>query len=230
VEHSASFVKVEDIEDAIAQVGDIKAARIVAAPDGVIQEIHVLALPTKTPKQLVRDIESTIMARFGIAVDHKKISIAQLGSDSSGMPAATSAATPQAETRPSSVRPRIISINAAVSGVSASATVALEIGGREFVGTSSGPASQTGRARLVALATLDAVGQYADDAVTFALEDVAVVPLGRERVAVSCIQLVSSFGEQSFAGSALVRQNEKDSIVRATLDAINRRMGILTTS
>ena len=54
--------------------------------------------------------------------------------------------------------------------------------------------------------------------------------LGREQVAVSCIALVTTLGEQHFAGSALVRQNEKDSIVRATLDAINRRMGFLTTA
>lgn len=227
---SASFVKVEDLEDAIAQIAEIKAARVVAAPDGHIQEIHVLALPTKAPKQLVRDIESTIMARFGVAIDHKKVSIAQLGPDAAPVASRSPLPGRSIDSRPSSVRPRIMSINASVTGVNATATVALEIGGRELVGTAAGPASQTGRARLVALATLDAVSQYADDAVTFALEDVAVVQLGRERVAVSCIQLVSSFGEQSFAGSALVRQNEKDSIVRATLDAINRRMGMLTTA
>jgi hypothetical protein len=78
------------------------------------------------------------------------------------------------------------------------------------------------------LATLDAVDQYAEGAVSFALEDVTIVQLGREQVAVSCITLVTPYGEQSFGGSAMVRQNDKDSIVRATLDAINRRMGVLT--
>ena len=38
--------------------------------------------------------------------------------------------------------------------------------------------------------------------------------LGKEQVAVACMTLVITLGEQSFAGSALVRQNEKDSIVR----------------
>ena len=218
----ASRIKVEDIEAALSEVGEIKAARIVAAPDGSIAEIHVIALPTKAPKQLVRDIESTIMARFGIPVDHKKISIALLGRD------AIKDETTVIE-RPSVARPRICSINATVSGVQASASVTLEIGGDDFVGTVSGPASQTGRARLVALATLDAVSQYTDATISFALEDVAIVPLGREKVAVSCIALVSSFGEQHFSGSALVRQNDNDSIVRATLDAINRRMGFLKT-
>jgi len=36
-------------------------------------------------------------------------------------------------------------------------------------------------------------------------------------------------GEQTFSGSAMVRQNDNDSVVRATLDAINRRMDLLTT-
>jgi len=223
VDQSASRVKVEDIEAALSEVGEIKAARIVAAPDGSIAEIHVLALPTKAPKQLVRDIESTLMARFGIPVDHKKISIALLGRES------LKDEQPVPE-RSTVVRPRICSINATVSGVQASASVVLEIGESNYTGSASGPASQTGRSRLVALAALDAVSQYTDATISFALEDVAIVQLGREKVAVSCIALVSGFGEQHFSGSALVRQNDNDSIVRATLDAINRRMGFLTTA
>jgi len=222
VEPSASRVKVEDIEAALSEVGEIQAARVVVETDGSISEIHVLALPTKAPKQLVRDIESCIMATFGIPVDHKKISIALLGRDALQP-------EPEAPRRPSAIRPRVCSINATVSGVQASASVLLEIDGQEYTGTSSGPASQTGRLRLVALATLDAVSQYADATTSFALEDVAIVKLGREKTAVSCIALVSGLGEQTFSGSAMVRQNDNDSVVRATLDAINRRMDFLTT-
>ena len=73
---------IAEIEQALGQVADIRAARVVSSDDGVIQEIHVLASPTKSPKQLVRDIESTIMAQFGIPIDHRTVSIAQLGRDS----------------------------------------------------------------------------------------------------------------------------------------------------
>lgn len=221
VDSAASHVTLDEIEQTLTQIGDIKAARVVASPDGLIQEIHVLALPSKSPKQLVRDIESTIMARFGIAVDHKKISIAQLGTEA--MP------KPDASVQAEQPRARINSINEAVTGVSATVTVVLELDGDIYTGEAGGPASQTGRRRLIALATLDAVEAYSDEAESYALEDVAVVQLGKERVAVSCVVLVSSLGEQAFAGSALVRQNEKDSIVRATLNAINRRMGLLTS-
>jgi hypothetical protein len=215
-----SHVTIDDIERTLGQVAEIKAARVVASPEGAIQEVHVLALPNKSPKQLVRDIESTLMATYGLAVDHKKISIAQLGQDS----------LPDEVSLPAPVRARIDAINSGVSGVHATVDVALEIDGERYVGEAAGPASQTGRLRLVALATLEAVYQYAHGSHSFALEDVAIVQLGRERVAVSCIALVSPLGEQSFVGSALIRQNEKDSIVKATLDAINRRLGFLTTT
>ncbi|MDH4139372.1 MAG: hypothetical protein OEV43_02250 [Coriobacteriia bacterium] len=214
-----SHVSVDDIENTLNQVAEIKAARVVVSPEGLIQEIHVLALPTKSPKQLVRDIESTLMARFGVPVDHRKISIAQLGAES--MPTGAEAGN---------FRARIISVNEHVSGVRASVAVVLEIEGSEYIGQASGPASQTIRTRLVAQATLDAAEQYTDGEYSFALEDVAIIQLGKERAAVSCVTLVSPPGEQTYAGSALVRQNEKDSIVRATLDAINRRLGLLTTS
>ncbi len=219
MDQRTSHVSIEDIEATLSLVSEIKAARVVTSPEGVIQEVHVLALPTKSPKQLVRDIESTLMARFGIAIDHKKISIAQLGQDS----------MPEIDTGISEVRARIMEINANVAGVHAAVTVTLELEGDTYAGKASGPASSTGRQRLVATATLDAVEQYAQGALSFALEDVSIIQLGRENVAVSCVTLVSPLGEQAYAGSALVRQNEKDSIVRATLDAINRRLGFLTT-
>jgi hypothetical protein len=215
-----SQVTVAEIEQALCQVAEIKAARVVTSPEGVIQEIHVLALPSKQPKQLVRDIESTIMASFGIPVDHKKISIAQLGTDM----------MPKEEQAKEPTRPRIKSINSQVSGVKSTVTVDLELEGDSYIGEATGAASQTQRLRLVAEATMRAVEEYVNGSYSFALEDVAIQHLGRERVAVSCITLVTPLGEQTFAGSALVRQNENDSIVKATLDAINRRMGFLTTT
>jgi hypothetical protein len=219
VDEGISQVTLEEIEESLCKIGEIKAARVVASSFGSIEEIHVLALPTKPPKQLVRDIESLIMARFGIEIDHKKISIAQLGEDvvEKGSPSLHP-------------RARIDGIQTQVHGVSATVTVHLDFEGRAIDGSASGPASQTGRLRLVAQATIDAVEKYLDHELSFALEDVAVCKLGGEQVAVSCMVLVTTLGEQAFAGSALVRQNENDSIVRATLDAVNRRLGFLTTA
>lgn len=220
MEQDAAPVAVEDIEEALCEVSGIKAARVVTSTDGVILEVHVLALPDKTPKQIVRDVESAVMARFGVPIDHKKISIAQLGD----------VALPRdEEVQSEGQRARIHSIDAGVSGVHATAKVVLELEEELYVGEATGPASQTGRMRLIAQATLNAIEQYAHGVVSFALEDVAIVQLGQERAAVCCVQRVTPLGEQSFTGSALVHQNEKDSIVRATLDAMNRRLSLLKT-
>jgi hypothetical protein len=208
---------VAEIEEALGQVEEIRAARIVASDEGVIQEIHVLATPQKSPKQIVRDVESTIMARFGIAIDHRTVSIAQLGRD-------VAPRDPRDRGRA-----RIQGVSAEVIGVRASAKVSLELDGEVYEGETEGPASTTGRRRLVAQATLNAVDKYLNGDFGFALEDVTLVELGREKVAVSCIILVTPLGEQPLAGSAFARQGENESIVRATLDAINRRMNFLTT-
>jgi len=49
-------VDVIAIEQELCRLPDVSAARIVAGPEGRPVEIHVLALPTKAPKQIVRDI------------------------------------------------------------------------------------------------------------------------------------------------------------------------------
>ncbi len=203
-----------EVENTLCQIREIKAARVVASRDQVIEELHILASTDKGPKQIVRDIESALMARYGLAIDHKKISIAQLGHE---------------EVAAESLRPRIISVRTGSAGTTEHVAVVLEMGGRELVGEATGPASRTGSLRLLAQATLDAVAQHGEGC-SFALEDVGVTPMGRERVALSCVVLVTPLGEHSFSGSAVVRQNEKDSIVRATLDALNRRLGFLTSS
>ena len=211
-------VTVGEIETALCRMPDIKAARVVVDSLGDILEVHVLALPSKQPKQLVRDIESAIMAEFGIAIDHKKVSIAQLGPQQM-----------EAPERKAPARARIISINTEVSGLVTSATVALDFDGDTITGNAQGPGSETMRQRVVAMATINALEQYSAGAFGFALEDVAVMQLGHQSVAVSCLVVVTPLGDQAFVGSALVRQSEKDSIVRATLNAINRRVGFLTT-
>jgi hypothetical protein len=52
------------------------SAKIVASPNGDVDEIHVLTTAEYTPKQTVRNIESALIAHLGMRVDHRKISVA----------------------------------------------------------------------------------------------------------------------------------------------------------
>src|SRR5690242_12048496 len=67
----------EQIESVIANLRGIEAVKVVTSP-AVIDEIHVIVNDERTPKQVVRDIESILMARLNLSVDHKKISVAQV--------------------------------------------------------------------------------------------------------------------------------------------------------
>ncbi|MDO8886567.1 hypothetical protein [Candidatus Oleimmundimicrobium sp.] len=205
----------DNAEKTICQIKEVQAARIVPGEGDTIEEIHVLALPGKAPKQLVRDIESALMASYGLPVDHKKVSIAQV---SNGEVTLTKKA-----------RPKILNINSELSGVQAKVTVALALDEVKYEGIAKGPASQTELRRLVVLATLDAIEKFMQDSSVFALEDVDLISLGRKKVAVCCISVVSLSEEQLFSGSAIVKQSNNDSVVRATLDAVNRRFGFLKT-
>jgi len=68
---------VKRAENLIAGLTGVLSASIVVTPQGEISEIHVLAQPDVPPKQVVRNIESALMAQLGVRVDHRKISVAQ---------------------------------------------------------------------------------------------------------------------------------------------------------
>ncbi|MCL4499190.1 MAG: hypothetical protein M1335_02975 [Chloroflexi bacterium] len=212
---------VEGIEEALCQLDDVQAARIVVSADNNIEEIHIVAAPVKGAKQLVRDVETTLMARYGIPVNHRKISIAQVNQPIIAGDAAT---------EPDEIpRLRIVSVNTEVSGSRARAVVTLGSDDVAEEGVAEGLASQSEWLRLVAQATLEAVSRFAPPSVCLAVEDVATVNLGKETIAVACITSLGSFGEHTLVGSALIRDSDRESIVRATLDAINRRFSFLKT-
>src|SRR5581483_10105028 len=52
------------------------SARIVAAHNGAVDEIHLLTTTEVSPKQTVRNVESALIAHLGMRVSHKKISVA----------------------------------------------------------------------------------------------------------------------------------------------------------
>src|SRR5687767_12232826 len=64
-------------ENLLTSLEGVLSARVVTTPLGEVSEVHVLAQAGLAPKQLVRNIESALLAHLGLRVDHRKISIAQ---------------------------------------------------------------------------------------------------------------------------------------------------------
>ena len=63
-------------ENLLTSLEGIISARVVTTPLGEVSEIHILAQAGLTPKQIVRNVESALLAQLGLKVDHRKISIA----------------------------------------------------------------------------------------------------------------------------------------------------------
>src|SRR4051794_31084444 len=70
-----------ELEDALRHIQGVRAASVVTGPDAVPTEVHVLADPGKPAKQVVRDVQSLAMARYDIDIDHRIVSVVQMGDD-----------------------------------------------------------------------------------------------------------------------------------------------------
>src|ERR687887_180833 len=68
---------VKRAENLITSLTGVLSARVVVTPLGEVSEIHVLTTSEVQPKQVVRNIESALLAQLGMKLDHRKISVAQ---------------------------------------------------------------------------------------------------------------------------------------------------------
>ena len=73
---AGSVLPLQKAEELLATLQQVVSARIVADSMGNVEAIHVLVTGDLTPKQMVRNVESALMAQLGMRVDHRKISVA----------------------------------------------------------------------------------------------------------------------------------------------------------
>ncbi len=73
---AGSVLPIQRAEELLATLPGVISARIVASPNGAVDEIHILTTTEFTPKQTVRNVESALIAHLGMHVSHKKISVA----------------------------------------------------------------------------------------------------------------------------------------------------------
>jgi len=211
-------VTVEEIESLLERLPGVISARIVVNDWGAIEEIHILGSAERNPKQVVRDVESSLAARWGISIDHKKVSVAQLtGTKGGGQPLhprlkilhvglATDAARSQVEAR-------------VVLGKSNDEDFSCE-------GVARGSAGPAQSRRALAQATLSAVNRTLDSDYSFLLDDVGILELGaREVVVVTTVLLTPRGNEELLVGAVANKGDVSGATVKATLDALNRRLG-----
>jgi hypothetical protein len=219
-----------ELEDALRHIQGVRAASVVTGPDAVPTEVHVLADPGKPAKQVVRDVQSLAMARYDIDIDHRIVSVVQMGDDEvrSTAPAAspgteTDAVDEDDEQADGVVRPAIAAVMVRSGKGETEASVTLAAGDQLFEGSSQGPAGASHRARLVAVATLDAVAELLGQPCE--VESSTIVATGTREIALTVLTMVvPRTGEQVLTGCAAVRGDEADAVARSVLAALNRQL------
>ena len=197
------------IQAAIGQVKGIIANRVVLQ-GGHISEVHILAEAGRQPKQIVRDVESLCAAEFGIRIDHRRVSVVQI--EAPGVKRETP--------RP---RPVIHGVRVESEGTGVVVHVTLAVGEHRYKGEADG--LNVNRHRVAATATLRALEEYMRGSCRFVLDDLVPFHLGGWNGFLVGVVMISNFGEERLVGSALVKKDALDAVIRATCDAVNRRIG-----
>jgi hypothetical protein len=227
-------------EEALRRVRGIDEARI-QLEDDEVREIHIITSSTRPAKQIVRDVQGLLQARFQRAIDYRVVSVvycepAEKSADSATAPVPAAAAAgeaPRASRRGRAADPaeesgdrvRFVGVNLFVSGPRTQAQVELRWKGLPRMGSASGWGSRGGAHRLIAQATLAAVQEFLADDLALAIEDVQIVRHGRSRVVLVSVVLVEQRDEKLLIGACTAQRDLQRSVVLATLSALNRLVG-----
>lgn len=242
----------EQVRDALADVGGVARVTVRRADDGR-DRLHVQLEPAADPDLVAAAMARTLNERFGLHVDPETIA-ARLAEVVPRVSRSTEAAgAPEVPPTDEGVEPgRVTRVHPERLGkiarrrqhngqrerrraviqdllvqpddlhVRAEAVLVLE--GNELTGMATGPATEQSTLRAVARATLEAMEQTVPGRVVFDLDSVQVVGDGQVERAVVSVTFFSRDGEEQLVGVSTVRDDPAHAVMRATLDALNRRV------
>lgn len=208
-EHESNRVSLaEAAEGVVRRLRGVQAVRVETGDDGVIRTVHVLGGPDRSPKVIAVDIVSALAAELGVQLEPRQVRVApQQRSDQPGLPE----------------RARLKFVGLTVSAIRSTAEVKvhLEDQGLLYEGIASGPNASRNRLELVAEATLRALELFLRTEGMFLLDGASITTVGNREVAVAVVSIAGR-DEETLAGSSIVRDDPREAVVRAILDAVNR--------
>jgi hypothetical protein len=199
----------------------VVSARIVADPTGGIDAIHLLVTGDLRPKQVVRNVESALLAHLGMKVDHRKVSVATTVKRK----APDAAAEEQAIVRAARVGRALYFEDVEVRGSRSKGMqcrVTLRRGDQQYVGEAEGMDVERGRLELAARAALAAVGLSETAGRQFALEGVKLIPAFDHEIVLAGVMVRHGRQGALLTGSCAVKDSIETAGVLAVLDATNR--------
>jgi hypothetical protein len=211
-------VSVKDVEALLVCLPGIQRARVVVNDWGAIEEIHILTGLDRGPKQIVRDVQSALKAQWDITVDRRKVSVAQVRTS-----------LPES---PGRLRYVGLDVKSDARTSKSQVCVTLERSQEDQIATYSGKAEVDGTEISllfgIARATCLAVNLTIEPPNAFFVDDVTLISVGHKQAVAVLVGLVTPRRNyEELLGAALVRREVREACVRATLDALNRRLEVL---
>jgi hypothetical protein len=195
------------IQGLIRKIDGVMSVKLVIEEDE-LREVHILGNTLRAPKQIVRDIESSLLAAFDYRIDRKIISIAQIQNDDNI----------------ALRRIKYSGIDFKTEGNALDCTVYLSHDGEEFSEKITGIKTAANRKKIVAAATVRSVEAILGQAFLFNVEDVFIHTYRDINYVTVIVNMVLNENEETMIGSAIVRQDANEAIAKAALDAVNRRI------
>jgi hypothetical protein len=206
-------------ENLLTSLEGVLSARVVTTPLGEVSEVHVLAQAGLQAKQLVRNIESALLAQLGLKIDHRKISIAQ-----------TAEVRPIEAVEKGAVRDRAMRRAALFESLfvapgkrphRVSLTVSLSFAGR--TGSAEEESSDTPRSKVeaAARAAVQVLDQLLSDH-SVALEGARILEAFERQFVLVAVQGLGGREAVLLVGTAEIKESAERAAVFAVLDATNR--------
>jgi hypothetical protein len=224
---AGSVLPIRSAEELLQTLTGVISAKIaVESGGGAIEAIHLLTSEGTAPKQTVRNVESALMAHFGMRIDHRKISVATTqDSARAAVRASGAVAMPQVPLEVEGTPKRrwyfedVEVRRSRAKGVTCRVT--LRKGDASYVGEAEGAEHDRAWIELAAQATMSAISK-ADPDSALALYGVKMMEaFEREFVFVG---VTARIGRESvlLTGTCEIRDNAETSSALAVLDATNR--------
>jgi hypothetical protein len=209
------------LEHDLTKVPGVMSARIVG--DEEPAEIHIVSSLDRSPKQVVRDVQSLAAARFGIRIDHRIVSVVQLDEGHDVVAEAVGREVPRAGGRP--ILDRVV---VASKGDSSWVKVALRWpDGETTEGAGTAGATRETRARGATVALLQALeGVLERREARVDVDHVLIHRIGSSDSVLVRAVFKDRGAPITVLGSAAVYDDVATAAVQALLHAINRKLDL----
>lgn len=216
------MVKTENLEKMLLKIPGINGAKIVADYQGTLREIHILADIKKSPKQIVRDIETALYASSGIKIDRKIVSIVQMKQEGDTVQSyiADEEDSDFSKIDEENKKIQFEGLNISTSRESISFEVSISDNDSDFIGTSAIDANDQNEKYLsVVEATVLALREIQK---SFRVEYMDIVQYGLTKILI-CVCSVNVNGHRiRSVGADFFDDSKLENVVRCVIDSMNK--------